>query len=136
MDLTIKRLAENDYEAILIGWWNDWNWTPPMKDFLPDNGTGGFIVYDGEVPVCAGFVYVSNSKVAWVDWIISNKNYRDKEGRRLAIKLLLVSLTNACKSSGSKYIYALIKNQHLIKAYEELGFIKGDVYTSEMIKVI
>jgi len=136
MELTIQRLTENDYDDILVGWWHDWKWTPPQKDFLPDNGTGGFIVYDGEIPVCAGFVYVTNSKAAWVDWIISNKNYTDREGRRLALRLLIQSLTNVSISSGSKYIYALIKNQHLIKVYEEIGYIKGDSYTSEMIKTL
>jgi len=136
MELTIQRLTESDYDNILVGWWNDWKWTPPQQDFLPDNGTGGFIVYDGEIPVCAGFVYVTNSKASWVDWIISNKNYTDKEGRRLALRLLIQSLTNISIRSGSKYIYALIKNQHLIKVYEEIGYIKGDSYTSEMIKIV
>lgn len=136
MELTIQRLTESDYDNILVGWWQDWKWTPPQQDFLPDNGTGGFIVYDGETPVCAGFVYVTNSKATWVDWIISNKNYTDREGRRLAIRLLIQSLTNISISSGSKYIYALIKNQHLIKVYEELGYIKGESYTSEMIKTL
>ena len=136
MELTIQRLTESDYDNILVGWWNDWKWTAPQQDFLPDNGTGGFIVYDGEIPVCAGFIYVTNSKATWVDWIISNKNYTDKESRRLAIQLLIQSLTNIAISSGSKYIYALIKNQHLIKVYEEIGYIKGDSYTSEMIKIV
>jgi hypothetical protein len=136
MGLTIKRLTESDYDDILVGWWSDWKWEAPHRDFLPDNGTGGFIVYDGDTPVCAGFVYVTNSKATWVDWIISNKNYTDKEGRKLAIRLLIESLTNVCESSGSKYIYALIKNQHLIKVYEDLGYIKGDSYTSEMIKIL
>ena len=136
MELTIQRLTESDYDNILVGWWNDWKWTPPQQDFLPDNGTGGFIVYDGEIPVCAGFIYVTNSKASWVDWIISNKNYTDREGRRLALRLLIQSLTNVSISSGSKYIYALIKNQHLIKVYEEIGYIKGDSYTSEMIKIV
>ena len=27
------------------------------KDFLPDNGKGGLIVYDDKTPVCAGFIY-------------------------------------------------------------------------------
>ena len=136
MELTIQRLTESDYDNILVGWWNDWKWTPPQQDFLPDNGTGGFIVYDGEIPVCAGFVYVTNSKATWVDWIISNKNYTDREARQLALRLLIQSLTNVSISSGSKYIYALIKNQHLIKVYEEIGYIKGDSYTSEMIKIV
>lgn len=136
MGLTIKRLAESDYDNILVGWWSDWKWTAPHRDFLPDNGTGGFIVYDDETPICAGFVYVTNSKATWVDWIISNKNYTDRDKRSSAIRLLIESLTNVCESSGSKYIYALIKNQHLIKVYEGLGYVKGDSYTSEMIKTL
>jgi hypothetical protein len=134
MELTIRQLNENDYQDILVDWWKDWGWTSPEKDFLPDNGMGGYIVYDGEIPVCAGFIYVTNSRVAWVDWIISNKEYREK--RKQAIGLLVESLTNISKMSGSKYAYALIKNNSLIKTYEDLGYVKGDSYTSEMIKLL
>jgi hypothetical protein len=134
MELTIRQLNENDYQDILVDWWKDWGWTAPEKDFLPDNGMGGYIVYDGEIPVCAGFIYVTNSRVAWVDWIISNKEYREK--RKQAIGLLVESLTNISKMSGSKYAYALIKNNSLIKTYEDLGYVKGDSYTSEMIKLL
>jgi hypothetical protein len=136
MELTIRQLNENDYQETLVNWWKDWGWTAPEKDFLPDNGMGGYIVYDGEIPICAGFIYVTNSRVAWVDWIISNKNYREKEKRREAIKTLIESLTNISKMSGSKYAYALIKNKSLIKTYEDLGYKKGDSYTSEMIKLL
>lgn len=136
MELTVKRISETDYDNILVGWWKDWRWTPPPKDFLPDDATGGFIVYDGETPVCAGFIYVTNSSVAWVEWVISNKNYTDREGRRLALRLLIQSLTNIAISSGSKYIYTLLKNQHLMKVYEEIGYIKGDSLATEMIKTL
>lgn len=134
MELTIRQLNDNDYQDILVDWWVKWGWTPPSKDFLPDDGRGGYIVYDGEIPVCAGFIYVTNSRVAWVDWIISSKEH--KENRREAIKMLIDSLTNISKMSGSKYAYALIKNNSLIKTYESLGYIKGDSYTSEMIKLL
>lgn len=134
MELTIRQLNENDYQDILVGWWKDWGWIAPEKDFLPDDGKGGYIVYDGDIPVCAGFIYVTNSRVAWVDWIISNKEYREK--RREAITMLIDALTNLSKMSGSKYAYALIKNDSLIKTYESLGYIKGDSYTSEMIKIL
>lgn len=136
MELTIRQLNENDYQETLVNWWKDWGWTAPEKDFLPDNGMGGYIVYDGETPICAGFIYVTNSRVAWVDWIISNKNYREKEKRREAIKTLIESLTNISKMSGSKYAYALIKNKSLIQTYEDLGYKRGDSYTSEMIKLL
>jgi len=135
MELNIRPLNETDYDTILTGWWKDWGWEPPQKDFLPDDGKGGIIVMKGDVPVCAGFIYTSNSKVAWVDWIVSNKQYRDDD-RKEAISLLVDTLTNICKNTGHKYSYALIKHQSLIETYEKLGYIKGDNYTSEMIKVL
>lgn len=134
MGLFIRELNEVDYEEILTGWWEQWGWTPPSKDFLPNNGKGGIIVYDDEVPVCAGFMYLTNSKVSWVDWVISNKEYKDREKRKEALKLLVISLTGICKRAGSLYVYALLKNESLISTYEELGYVRGDSYTSEMIK--
>jgi hypothetical protein len=136
MDFVIRPLNESDYESILVGWWDDWKWEPPQKDFLPDDGKGGIMILDGDVPVCAGFIYTTNSKVAWVDWIISNKNYRKKPQRINAIGLLVETLTNISKSTGHKYSYALIKHPGLIGTYEKLGYIKGDGYTGEMIKIL
>jgi hypothetical protein len=136
MDLIIKELSETDYDDILVGWWKQWGWEPPKRDFLPNDGKGGIIVYDDDTPICAGFMYLTNSKVAWVDWIISNKEYTNKLQRRDAIKLLVSALTEICKKSGSKYSYALIKNESLIGMYEELGYVKGDSYTNEMIKIL
>ena len=133
MKLNIRPLEESDYEQILVGWWKDWNWTPPEQDFLPDNGTSGLIVYDKKTPVCAGFIYMTNSKVAWVDWIISNKKYKN---RKSALTLLIDALTNAVKLSDKKFSYALIKHEGLIKTYEDAGYIQGDSYNKEMIKVL
>ena len=52
----IRQLQEGDYENILVNWWKDWGWEPPQKDFLPEDGKGGMIIYDGDTPVCAGFI--------------------------------------------------------------------------------
>lgn len=134
--LNVRKLNSEDYDNILVGWWKDWGWVAPVRDFLPESGEGGIIVFDDETPICAGFMYITNSKVSWVDWIVSNKTYNVKPLRAQAIKLLVSSLTDFCKSAGSKYVYALIKNQPLIHVYEELGYVKGDNYTSEMIKIL
>jgi len=136
MKLNSRPLKESDYEQILVGWWKDWKWEPPLKDFLPDDGKSGIIIYDDNTPVCAGFIYMTNSKVAWVDWIISNKEYTNKEGRKSALSLLIDTLTHIAQVSGSKFAYALIKHDGLIKTYESLGYIQGDSYNKEMIKVL
>lgn len=135
MELTIRPLSESDYQGILVGWWTDWDWVPPQVDFLPQDGTGGIMVMDGEEPVCAGFMYATNSAVAWVDWIISSKTYRKKPKRKEAIELLILTLTEIAKQSGFKYVYALLKSSSLIEVYKEIGYVKGDSAT-EMIKVL
>lgn len=135
MAFNIRPLNENDYDATLTGWWKDWGWEAPQKDFLPDGGKGGIIVMKEDIPVCAGFMYTTNSKVAWVDWIISSKEYREDD-RKEAISLLVETLTNICRNTGHKYSYALIKHPSLIDTYKELGYTKGDGYTGEMIKVL
>lgn len=133
-DLTIRALTEQDYHHTLCVWWKQWGWTPPPIDFLPDGGKGGIIVMDAETPICAGFMYLTNSKVAWVDWIISNKEYRLKGKRKKALLELINCLTQMCKVSGSSYSYALIKHQSLVNLYKEAGYTEGDSYSSEMIK--
>jgi RimJ/RimL family protein N-acetyltransferase len=134
--LIVRVLNESDYDDILVGWWKQWGWEAPLRDFLPNDGTGGVMVLDGDTPICAGFMYMTNSKVSWVDWIISDKNYTKRQERREAIRLLIDTLTNISRNTGNKFAYALIKNQALIKAYEDLGYIKAENYTSEMIKAL
>lgn len=136
MSLIVRPLNETDYDSTLVGWWKQWGWEAPTKEFLPDDGKGGIMVLDDEEAICAGFIYTTNSKVAWVDWIISNKEYRKKPERSDAIKLLVETLTNICRNTGHKYTYALIKHPGLIDTYQELGYIKGDGYIGELIKVL
>jgi hypothetical protein len=134
--LKIRPLTESDYEDILLSWWEGWKWTAPSKDFLPDNGKSGMIVYDGDEPICAGFLYLTNSQVAWVDWIISSPIYRKKPERKDAILYLISTLTELAKQTGHKYSYALIKHKSLISSYEDIGYSKSDTYQFEMIKVL
>lgn len=136
MSIHIRKLQESDYDEILLGWWSDWNWTAPSRDVLPENGKGGMMVLDGDEPVCAGFAYLTNSCICWVDWIISSKTYRKKPQRQESIMLLLAGLTEIVKSMGGKYSYALIKHKGLIESYKKLGYNEGDSYTTEMIKVL
>lgn len=136
MALIIRPLNENDYDTTLVQWWRNWGWEPIDKEFLPEDGKGGLMVLDDEEPVCAGFMYATNSKVAWVDWIVSSDTYRKKPERSEAIKLLVETLTNICRNTGHKYSYALIKHPGLSELYEELGYVKGDKQVSEMIKLL
>jgi hypothetical protein len=136
MIFNVRVLNEEDYDTILLDWWKSWDWDAPQKDFLPDDGKGGIMILDGDIPICAGFIYVTNSSVSWIDWIISSKTYRKNPQRKDAIALLIDTLTNLARKNGSKYCYALLKHKGLIETYKKLGYISGDSYTQEMIKKI
>ena len=124
MKFEVRKLNSTDYDSILTKWWKNWRWTSPPKDFLPENGEGGFIVYEEDIPVCAGYIYITNSKVGWCDWIISNFEYKDKIKREQALIYLISVLTNTLKLSGCKYSYALLKSKSLTQHYEKNGYIE------------
>ena len=130
MKFNTTPLQHEDYDNILKGWWKDWGWEAPSRDFLPQDGQGGVMVWDGDTPVCAGFLYNTNSKVAWVDWIISNKEY--KESRKEALSILIQTLTSVAKNLDNKFAYALIKHNGLIGVYEQQGYTIGDSYNKEI----
>ena len=87
MELQVRALQESDWED-LQSWWKWWRWPEVSKETLPLNGLGGLMVYKGDTPVAAGFLYLSNSKVAWLDWIVSNPEYKEKD-KKQAIELLI-----------------------------------------------
>tara|TARA_R110000803_G_scaffold134511_5_gene201610 strand:+ start:136 stop:549 length:414 start_codon:yes stop_codon:yes gene_type:complete len=134
MPLEIKQIADGDYENILTKWWSDWGWISPSKDFLPQDGLGGIMVYDEDEPICAGFVYMTNSSVAWVDWIVSNKHYRKKPHRKEAIELLINTLTDFCKKRGAKYVFSNNNNSFLIEHFKKQGYVVGSENSTELIK--
>jgi hypothetical protein len=125
--MDIRLVNDSDYE-MFRSWWEGWGWTPPPKDFLPNIGV---VVNE----CAAGFLYVSNSKVCWVDWIISDKNYRG-EDRDEIINMVLASLEEISKDYDAKFLYSLIKHEKLMEKYESMGYVKGDSDAVVMIKHI
>jgi len=133
MEFSVRFLKEDDYE-VLCQWWKAWRWTAPPRDFLPENGTGGIMVQKDGVNIVAGFVYFTNSAIAWSEFIISNFQYKDKD-RKEAIIILIKALSEVAKDNGCKYVYTSLKNQSLINYYAACGFEKGSENCTEMIKI-
>lgn len=128
--MTIRPIQDGDYENILIKWWEDWGFPhPPPMIMLPHTG---FIAYDGEIPVAACFVYTTNSKVAWLTWLVSNKNYREKPNRRIIINSLIEAVCEWAKSMGYNIIYTVTNKSHAV--FKDAGFIETSKNAHELIK--
>ena len=125
MKFNIRAVTKKDYDNILVGWWNEWGWTPPKREFLPDSG---IMISKDEINICAGFIYFTNSKVAWIEFVISNKDYREDD-RMDAIEFLLALLSEIAVSEGYEFGYAVLKH------YENVGFVNSDNNITEMLAV-
>tara|TARA_R110000744_G_scaffold165172_1_gene282287 strand:+ start:43 stop:450 length:408 start_codon:yes stop_codon:yes gene_type:complete len=135
MELNIRMLKDSDWDT-LVKWWDAWpDWVAPAKDFLPENGTGGFIVEKKSEAIVAGFLYTTNSKAALLEWIVSNPEYKQND-KQDAIELLINGAENVCKKQGINYVFTIGRNKNLIKTHKKLGYTIDKNPSYEIIKKI
>jgi len=127
----VRILYDTDYNA-LVGWWKFWRFPAPPKDYLPENGCGGIMVSKDGINICAGFLFLNNSKIAWLEFVISNPEYREND-RKEAIEYLITVLCDLAKNKGYKAVFTSLKNENLINRYEAAGFTKSPHKTTEMV---
>lgn len=127
----VRILQLTDYKT-LENWWKWFRFPAPPKEFLPQGGTGGIMVMKDGIEICAGFIYFTNSKLAWLEYIVSNPEYRDSD-RESAIQFLIYTLTDMAKKKGYGGVFTSLKNQRLIKHYEACGYLKSINNTTEMV---
>jgi hypothetical protein len=132
MELTVRALQESDWET-LQSWWKWWRWPEMNRDLLPLNGLGGLMVCKGDIPVMAGFLYLTNSKGALLDWIVSNPEYKEKD-RKTALMLLIDSCEEVAKTNGYNIIFSFTRNKSLIEAHEALGYTVDPTPSHEISK--
>ena len=130
MKLNIRRLTSEDYST-LVEWWDAWpEWQAPPQTFLPDTG---FIVEKNNIGIVAGYVYITNSKAALLEWIISNPEYRESD-RKDAITLLIQAVERVLTDQGIKHVFTIGRNKHLINLHKKLGWMVDEKPSYEIIK--
>lgn len=134
MELKLRSLQESDWE-VLLSWWKAWGWPDIEKDLMPLDGLGGLIVEKQGKPIAAGFLYLTNSKVAWTEWIISDPEYRE-EDRKKCLGMVVEGLENVAISAGYKIILSIGRNKGLLSIHKELGYTVDDDPSYEISKKI
>ena len=133
--MKLRKLTDQDWDT-LCKWWESWpKWVNPPKSFLPDNGKGGFIVEKNNKPICAGFIYLTNSEAVLLEWIVSDPEYREDD-RKEALELLITGAEAACKAIGKKHMFSIGRNKHLIETHRKLGWVVDPNPSNELIKNI
>ncbi|AGO48857.1 hypothetical protein Phi46:3_gp113 [Cellulophaga phage phi46:3] len=133
------RLLENSDYKTLVTWWGQNRFPSPNFDDLPTvNGElQGVMVYFEDVEICAGFIIDTTIKNgAMIEYIVANFDIKDRIIRKDALVMLINKLSELGKLIGKKYVFTSVKNQNLIKSFEDSGFNVGSSNTMEMIKIV
>jgi hypothetical protein len=128
--MEFRYIEQSDYE-MLVDWWKFWRFPAPPIEMLPDSGV---IVNKDGVDICAGFIYFTNSKTCWIEFIVSNPSVKQKEDRREAITNVIEVLCSIGKNNGYTIAYTSLKNESLQNKYLECGFIEGSKNCNEYVK--
>jgi hypothetical protein len=131
MKLQVRKLIESDWD-IIPKWYEQYEQPMPNRDFYPENGLGGFMVYKENTLIASMFLYITNSNTAIPAIIISNKKYRDDD-RSDALQLLVDFTTDFAKKIGCKYSFAWAKPGVLLEKYKQTGFIADETPSYELI---
>jgi len=130
MELNIRRLNKSDYKT-LVKWWDWWpGWQAPPLTLLPDTG---LIVEKNGIGIVAGYIYMTNSKAALFDWVISNPEYRESD-RKDAITLLIQATENVLKGQGIKHVLSFVRHKNLLNVHKELEWEIDKIPSHEIIK--
>jgi len=121
-------IPEKHYES-LRSYWSQYDWVAPELSVLPN--TGYVVEVDSKV-VCACFVYETNSKMAFMDWVIADKD-ANKDIRKQALGLCLDSSIKTTLSNGYTYIYTVTANNPLVETYKSIGFEPMETQATSLV---
>lgn len=100
----------------------------PSKDFLPETG---ILVED----IAAGFIYLSNSKISWIEWVFSNPE-KSVEERREALDFLMDTLEKIGIAHGMKAIFSSAAVGAYKSILERNGYKETDSSMTHFVKPI
>ena len=121
----LRPYTVNDY-SLMKSWAEGRKWPVIPAEFLPTTG-----IIDPEH--CVGFLYKTDSKICWLEWVLGNPN-SDKEERSKALDNLILALLCEAKSCGYKVVFTSVEHTGLIDRYKKNGFVVSENSMTNMIR--
>ena len=126
-EVTIRKITKDDY-VFINKWWIDSGLKLPPEGCLPDNGLGCLII-EKDKPIAVAYIYKTNSTMGYLDFLISNPNYKSKD-RFEIILLLIKACIKKCNEIGIINVWAMVTNKEVINRALAVGFSIDNVKQS------
>ena len=118
-ELKIRKIEIKDYKYI-NKWWVEQGFKPVSLDVLPMQGLGGLII-EKQKPIAVAYLYLTNSKMGYIDNLISDPKYISKDRFNIILQLIA-----ACKQmaiqTGCLDVWAVTNSKGIIKRCKELEY--------------
>ena len=131
MKLEIRKVNEKDFINI-DKWWIDWQGKTVPREILPETG---FIAEFNNNPISAIFMFKTNSSTAAIQWVVSDKNYREKDRSKI-LQELIKTCEKEWKKDGGKFLFFWGNNKKFNNSLVDIGFKVGDTGYDQLIKSI
>lgn len=119
---------KSHYE-IVSHWWREHEWPVIPLEML---STTGFVALVNGAPICAGWLYSTDSKICWLEYLISNPHSASYD-RSTALDALVDELAYTAKNMGFSAIFTSTNHKGLIERYKHHDFKVAD---EDMINLV
>ncbi|HUV84253.1 MAG TPA: hypothetical protein VMV86_01005 [Methanosarcinales archaeon] len=119
--------SRDDYDKVKDMWETQGSACPPIGVL----GEKGLICWDGDIPLCAIFIFQPASEMGMIEFMVANIK-ADKKLRNKALDLILLKAIDLCQELGYKYIYTASSNIKFISRLEKKGFKRSGLPQQHM----
>ena len=121
--MNIRRITKEDYKVI-DSWYLGHNLPQPASKFLPNNGLGGLIL-EKDKPIAVAYIYTTNSLTGYIDFLISDPNYKQRDRYDIILELFKVC-TQEAYNLGCETVWAQSSIKGVTKRAKEIGWTVWD----------
>ena len=118
-DITIRPIKEEDYKVI-NSWWKKIKKSPPPRRLLPENGLHGLMACKNNKPVVCTYLYLTNSKFGYCDYMISDIDYKGRDRYDIILELMNMAILTGWEL-GCEDFWFITKNKGMLKDVKILG---------------
>jgi hypothetical protein len=117
------------YYGTLSFWWQLHGWPAIPETSLPK--TGIVVEVEGK-PVVAGFLYNTDSNIAWLEMVVGNP-LCDKIVRSNALDILIPALLAEAHKLGKSIVFSSLEHPALLERYKKFGAVEADTNITNVI---
>lgn len=126
------RLDKERY-SIVKNWWIERKWSIPAPEFL---STTGIMIYYQDRPICAAWLYQTDSLVAMLGFIIADLKTVGKV-KKNSIEFLFNKFEEVAKQMGFKLIFLPVATDSIARlGIKKLNYINSGSKINELSKAI